>query len=61
MIQVMGRDVSVVATNAACTKPTLKAIISSDDHVTAGPLALKVKSNKIYLFDAETEDRIYVK
>ena len=61
MIQVMGRDISVVANNPLCTKPTFKAIISADDVVNAGPIALKVKPHKLFIFDGETEERIYTK
>ena len=61
MIQVMGRDISVVAKNEHCIKPTFKAIISADDQVNAGPVALKVKPHKIFIFDGETEERIYTK
>ncbi len=61
MVQVMGRDISVVANNPACTKPTLKAIISADDDVRPGPVAFKIKPHKIFIFDGETEERIYVK
>ena len=60
MIQVMGRDISVVANNEHCTKPTFKAIISSDDQVSAGGVAFKIKPHKIFLFDSETEERIYL-
>ena len=60
MIQVMGRDISLVGTNANCTKPTFKAIISADDNVSAGAVALKVKPHKIFIFDNETEERIYL-
>ena len=60
MIQVMGRDVSLVGTNENCTKPTFKAIISADDNVSAGAVALKVKPHKIFIFDNETEERIYL-
>ena len=61
MIQVMGRDISVVANNKNCTKPTFKAIISADDQVNPGNVAFKVKPHKIFIFDFETEERIYVK
>ena len=61
MIQVMGRDISVVAKNELCTKPTFKAIISADDEVSPGKVALKVKPHKIFIFDAETDERIYIK
>ena len=59
-IQVMGRDISIVGTNANCTKPTFKAIISADDDVKPGPVALKVKPHKIFIFDDESEERIYL-
>ena len=61
MIQVMGRDISVVANHPSCTKPTFKAIISADDDVKAGEVKLAVKPHKLFIFDAETEDRIYLK
>ncbi len=61
MIQVMGRDISVVARNEHCTKPTFKAIVSGDDEVKPGPLAFGIKSHKVFIFDGETEERIYTK
>ena len=61
MIQIMGRDISVVAKNENCTKPTFKAIISADDTVNPGAVAFKVKPHKIFIFDFETEERIYIK
>ncbi len=61
MIQVMGRDISVVAANENCTKPTFKAIISADDAVNPGPVEFKIKPHKIFIFDFESEERIYTK
>ena len=61
MIQVMGRDISVVAKNKQCYKPTFKAIISADDKVNPGNVAFKVKPHKIFIFDIETDERIYIK
>ena len=61
MIQVMGRDISVVANNEFCIKPTFKAIISADDDVKAGDISFKVKPHKLFIFDYETEERIYFK
>ena len=61
MVQVMGRDISAIARNEHCTKPTYRVIISSDDKVAPGPVAFKIKPHKIFLFDGETEDRIYLK
>jgi len=61
MVQVMGRDISLVGNNAFCTKPTFKAIISADDDVKPGEVALRVKAHKLFVFDEETEERIYLK
>ena len=61
MVQVMGRDISVVAHNPECAKPTFRVIISSDDKVSPGEIAFTVKPHKIFLFDGETEERIYLK
>ena len=61
MIEVLGRDLSIVANNTHCLKPTFKAIISSDDKVNIGAIKLAVKPNKMFLFDIVTEERIYVK
>ena len=60
MVQVMGRDISVVARNENCTKPTFKAIISADDQVSTGDIAFSIKPHKIFLFDKDNEERIYV-
>jgi ABC-type sugar transport system ATPase subunit len=61
MIEVLGRDLSIVAKNPECLKPSFKAIISSDDKVNLGAIKLTVKPNKMFLFDSVTEERIYVK
>lgn len=61
MVQVMGRDISVVANNNECVKPSFRVIISSDDQVSTGEIAFTVKPHKIFLFDGETEERIYLK
>ena len=61
MIQVMGRDISIVANNDNCTKPTFKVIVSSDDLTQDKDLYLKVKPHKMFVFDGETEERIYIK
>ena len=61
MIQIMGRDISLVGKNENCIKPTFKAIISADDDVKPGAVALKVKPHKLFIFDEETEERIYLK
>ena len=61
-IEVMGRDVSVVGTNEASMNPTLRAIIDADNHIAPDSQFVKfnIKPNKIFLFNKETEERIYV-
>ena len=60
MVQVMGRDISIVGTNEFSTKPSFKAIISSDDQVSVGPISFKIKPHKLFIFDYESEERIYL-
>ncbi len=57
-IQVLGRDVSLVAHNDACLKPTFKVIISSEEMEQGKDVKFALKANKTFLFDAETEERI---
>ncbi|MDY2687086.1 MAG: ATP-binding cassette domain-containing protein [Candidatus Enteromonas sp.] len=57
-VQILGRDISLVALHPNCTKPTFKVIISNDDMQACKDIKLTLKPNKTYLFDAETEERI---
>ena len=61
-VEVMGRDVSVVATNEASENPIIRAIIDADSPVDAEAEIIRfaVKPNKIFLFNKETEERIFV-
>ena len=61
-VEVMGRDVSVVATNEASENPIIRAIIDADSPVDAEAETIRfaVKPNKIFLFNKETEERIFV-
>lgn len=61
LVQTLGRDISIVAKNEACTKPTLKIIINNDDEFVSGKICLSVKPNKFFVFDHETEERIRIK
>ena len=61
MIQVMGRDLSIVAKNPNCTKESFRIIVSSDDLKEMKELGLKIKPNKMFVFDGVTEERIYIK
>jgi multiple sugar transport system ATP-binding protein len=60
-IEVMGRDCSVVFSNPACQKPTVRAIVDSDVRIAAGadaPVRFNLKKNKVFVFDRTTERRI---
>lgn len=60
-VEVMGRDASVVSTNAASVNPSVRAIIDSDNKVDTEKETVRfmVKSHKMFLFNKETEERIY--
>lgn len=58
-VEIMGRDVSIVAEHPSAAQ-TLRAIISSDNRVEPenGTVRFDVKPNKLFIFDAATEERI---
>ncbi len=60
-VEVMGRDASVVSTHEASINPVVRAIISSDIKVdiTAKTIKYNIKPHKFFLFNKETENRIY--
>ncbi|MBR6654584.1 MAG: ABC transporter ATP-binding protein [Oscillospiraceae bacterium] len=59
-VEVMGRDITVISNNAASESGAIRAIISAENRVdTSAPVVrFNVKSNKIFLFDKETEARL---
>lgn len=59
-IEVMGRDKTIVSTHSASEKPLVRSIIDSDVAVDRNAEFLKfnLKPNKVFLFNAETEERI---
>ena len=60
-VEVMGRDVSVVSTNAASLNPVVRSIIDADNKIDpeAKTVSYSVKPHKLFLFNKETEERIY--
>ncbi len=60
-VEVMGRDASVVSSHKASVNPVVRAIISSDIKVdpTAETVKFNIKPHKFFLFNKETEERIY--
>ena len=60
-VEVMGRDVSVVSTHEASVNPIVRSIINSDVRIdaTAATIRYAVKPHKVFVFNKETEERIY--
>ena len=60
-VEVMGRDHSVVVTHEASENTSVRAILSADASVdiSSAEVRFALKANKVFLFDAETEERIY--
>ncbi len=60
-VEVMGRDVSIVSKNAASFNPIIRSIINADykPDPSAAEIRYTLKRHKVFLFDAETEERIY--
>ena len=60
-VQVLGRDISIVGKNEHCTKPVFRVIIGNNEINVKGNIKLLVNSSKMFLFDKETQERIYLK
>ena len=60
-VEVMGRDVSIVSTNEASLNPLVRSIIDADNKVDLSQKTVRydVKPHKLFLFNKETEERIY--
>ena len=60
-VEVMGRDVSVVSTHPASVNPIVRSIINSDIKIDgdAEIIRYSVKPHKVFIFNKETEERIY--
>ena len=59
-VEVMGRDVSVVCTNAASANPVIRAIVNADNKFAAtGSIRFNIKPHKFFIFNKETEERVY--
>ena len=61
-VEVMGRDSSIVSTHPASANPTIRSIVDSDNKVdpAATTVSFSLKPNKVFLFNKETEERLYV-
>lgn len=60
-VEVMGRDISVVSRHDTSLSPTVRSIISAENRVDTESADVRffLKPQKVFLFDKETEKRIY--
>ncbi len=54
----MGRDISLVCSHPAFVGQKIKIIVDSDIQVSLGSVRFALRTNKVFLFDAKTEERI---
>jgi multiple sugar transport system ATP-binding protein len=57
----MGRDVSVVSTHPASLNPVIRSIVNADNalDLSSGEIRYNIKPHKLFIFNKETEERIY--
>ena len=60
-VEVMGRDVSVVSKHAASANPVVRSIVDADYKISVASTEIKyeLKPHKVFVFDKDTEERIY--
>ena len=60
-VEVMGRDTSIVSTHSGMTSQNIRAIVGSEGSVYSltGNVSFNIKPNKIFLFNYDTDERIY--
>ena len=60
-VEVMGRDVSVVSDNPAMQSAVIRSIVDADNKIdaTAQTVSYTLKPHKVFVFNKETEERIY--
>jgi len=60
-VEVMGRDVSIVSTHEKSLNPVIRSIINADNKIdlAAETVRYNIKPHKIFVFNKETEERIY--
>ena len=59
-VEVMGRDISVVANHPSAQNDVIRAIVDSDnvDTISSDKVCFGLKPNKVYVFNKETGERI---
>jgi ABC-type sugar transport system ATPase subunit len=59
-IQVLGRDLFILAKNPACGKPTFKAVIQNENSLYSGKLRFAVRPDKFFIFGKDNQERIVI-
>ena len=61
-VEVMGRDVSVVSTHENSLNPVIRSIVDADNQIdlSAQTVRFNIKPHKLFVFNKETEERIYL-
>jgi multiple sugar transport system ATP-binding protein len=59
-IEVMGRDVSIVATHEKCASSVIRAIVDADNlaFVNGSTVKFGLKRHKVFIFEKENGERI---
>ncbi len=57
-VEVMGRDVSIVARHPSCPTP-IRAIVPTEAASVPTAVRFAIKPDKIFFFDGESEERLY--
>ncbi len=59
-VEVMGRDISVIATHEKAEAPVIRAIVDADNKIdeTSETVRFSIKPHKLFVFDKATELRI---
>ena len=60
-VEVMGRDVSVVSYHEQSVNPVIRSIIDADNKIDVSSATIRytLKPHKVFIFNKETEERIY--
>ena len=60
-VEVMGRDVSIVSSHTSSLNPIIRSIINADHKIDVASeyVRYSLKAHKVFLFNQETEERIF--
>lgn len=60
-MEIMGRDITIVSTHKESLNTTVRSIVNAENKIdlSSTVVEFELKRNKLFLFDKETEERIY--